>query len=129
MSYLSYVANFIITQKSIENEPKMTTQIFDANHVVTIHNYNCNIFVVQNFKDFILGGHGVGLSTICLRHHKALASSKQPCPKSFKKSMTIELSIKSMKERRNYGFDPSLRKLCVKNSLILYTLELVLEVG
>lgn len=44
-------------------------------------------------------------------------------------NQSIELSIKTLKEGRDYGSDPSLRQLYVKSSLALYTLELVLKVG
>jgi len=40
-----------------------------------------------------------------------------------------ELSMKSLKEERNHGFDPSLRKLSIKGSLAPYVYEPILKVG
>ena len=45
------------------------------------------------------------------------------------KSHTIELSIESLKEGRNHGFDISLRKLSIKSSLAHCVSEPLLKVG
>ena len=41
----------------------------------------------------------------------------------------IELSVKSLKERRKWGVDPSVRKLSIKGSLAHRVLVPVLKVG
>jgi hypothetical protein len=41
----------------------------------------------------------------------------------------LELSIKSLKEGRNHRFDPSLRNLFIKSSLVHSGLEPILKVG
>jgi len=47
----------------------------------------------------------------------------------LKITCVLELYVKSLKEGRNYGFDPSLRKLSNKTSLACRVLEHVLKVG
>jgi hypothetical protein len=47
----------------------------------------------------------------------------------LKITCVLELYVKSLKEGRNYGFDPSLRKHSNKTSLACRVLEHVLKVG
>ena len=44
-------------------------------------------------------------------------------------SVATELSVKSTKEGRTRGFDPSLRKLSIKSSLACCALDPILKVG
>ena len=46
-----------------------------------------------------------------------------------KSPQTLELSVKSLKEKRNHGLDPSLRTLHAKRSLTCCILEPILKVG
>jgi hypothetical protein len=41
----------------------------------------------------------------------------------------LELSIESLKQGRNHGFDPSLRNIFLKSSLVHNRLEPILKVG